>query len=104
MSILGDAVNCAVLKDQKITTADDAGPIVAAIEKCVSMRTLNLEGISLGIDAAEAISNAIAQCPTLEVCEWADCFKGRMLEEIPPGTRFIYFKQKHAHQNGSFQP
>ena len=84
MSIVGDSVNCDCLANQKITSASDAEPISAAIGGCSNLKTLKLEGISLGIEAAEAIAQKIAKCPSLENCLWADCFKGRMLEEIPP--------------------
>ena len=56
MSIVGDSVNCDCLANQKITSASDAQPISAAIEGCANLKTLKLEGISLGIEAAEAIS------------------------------------------------
>ena len=66
--IKGDfIVDCDPLANQKITTAEDAAPICDAIRNLKEIETLKLEGISLGIDAAKAISEAIAQSPTIKV-------------------------------------
>ena len=67
-------VSCDSLANQKITTEADAKPISDAIRAVAGIRTLKLEGISLGIEAAKAISNAIAESPTMQVLLHIRCF------------------------------
>lgn len=62
----------------------DAEVIVQAIESVPNLETLDINGISLGIEGAEALANAIAKRKTLKNCDWGNCFKSRLLEEIPP--------------------
>ena len=72
MSLIEDdnTVSCDVLvaeKNLKISTAEDARRICDAIKQLNELKTLKLEGISLGIEAAEAIADTISNCPSLEV-------------------------------------
>jgi Ran GTPase-activating protein (RanGAP) involved in mRNA processing and transport len=64
--LIGDnkSVICTVLCNVKITTEEDAAPIVEAIQNMGDMVTLNLDGISLGVDGALAISRVLP--PTLK--------------------------------------
>ena len=43
-------VACTALENVKITSHDDAGPIVAAIGRLENLETLDLNGISLGVE------------------------------------------------------
>ena len=72
MSLIEDdnTVSCDLLvaeKNLKISTAEDASRICDAINQLNELKTLKLEGISLGIEAAEAIADSISHCPSLEV-------------------------------------
>ena len=72
MSLIEDdyTVSCDLLvaeKNLKISTAEDAKRICDAIKQLNELKTLKLEGISLGIEAAEAIADTISHCPSLEV-------------------------------------
>ena len=44
-----------------------AKEIVEAIEKCRNLKTLKLEGNTLGVDSAKAISKALEKHPEFEV-------------------------------------
>ena len=44
-----------------------AKEIVEAIEKCKNLKTLKLEGNTLGVDSAKAISKALERHPEFEV-------------------------------------
>ena len=44
-----------------------AKEIVEAIEKCKNLKTLKLEGNTLGVDSAKAISKALEKHPEFEV-------------------------------------
>jgi len=67
-----------------LTSAEDAKTIVLAIEKCVSMVYLNLQGNTLGIEASKEIGNALAKHGShLKRALWQDMFTGRLKSEIP---------------------
>ncbi|CAD0207118.1 unnamed protein product [Chrysodeixis includens] len=71
-------------KSLKLDTANDAQPIVDAINSCPNLQYLTLTGNTLGVSAAEAISKALQQHPELKVARFSDMFTGRMKTEIPP--------------------
>ncbi|XP_026724523.1 ran GTPase-activating protein 1 isoform X2 [Trichoplusia ni] len=71
-------------KSLKLDTANDAKPIVDAINSCPNLQYLTLTGNTLGVSAAEAISKALQQHPELKVARFSDMFTGRMKTEIPP--------------------
>lgn len=82
MSLIEDdnTVSCDLLvaeKNLKISTAEDASRICDAINQLNELKTLKLEGISLGIEAAEAIADSISHCPSLEVKLFRDS-KGKL--------------------------
>lgn len=58
------------------------------------MEYLNLEGNTLGIEAAEAIGKALESKSELKKALWKDMFTGRMKNEIPTALviNFIYQK------------
>lgn len=47
------------------------------------MTYLNLEGNTLGVEAAEVIAKAIEGHPEFKKALWKDLFTGRMKTEIP---------------------
>jgi Ran GTPase-activating protein 1 len=67
-----------------LNSAEDAKAIVLAIEKCPSLVYFNLQGNTLGIDAAKEIGNALAKHGSqLKRALWQDMFTGRLKCEIP---------------------
>uniref|UniRef100_A0A8C1L7F1 Ran GTPase-activating protein 1 n=1 Tax=Cyprinus carpio TaxID=7962 RepID=A0A8C1L7F1_CYPCA len=52
--------------------------MVQEIEQYQGLRSLRLEGNTLGVEAARAIAKS------LEQCHWSDMFTGRLRSEIPP--------------------
>ncbi len=45
-----------------------AKEVVKAIEECSSLKALNLQGNTLGVDSAKAVSKALEKHPEFEVC------------------------------------
>ncbi|KAL7287034.1 hypothetical protein TKK_0018766 [Trichogramma kaykai] len=71
-------------KSLKLNGEDDVKQVADAIEKCGNMQFLDLEGNTLGPDAAEGLSKAIEKHGTnLKRALWKDLFTGRMKDEIP---------------------
>lgn len=67
-----------------LNTYEDAAPIIAAIATCPSLRFFNLQGNTLGIEAAKAIGNALGRYGSnLKKAMWQDMFTGRLKSEIP---------------------
>lgn len=60
-----------------------AQDVVNAIDACKVLEFLNLEGNTLGVSAANAISNALAKHPEFQRALWKDLFTGRLKTEIP---------------------
>ncbi|RWS08163.1 ran GTPase-activating protein 1-like protein [Dinothrombium tinctorium] len=76
-------------KALKLNDESDAQPIVDAIVDCLNLRILDLEGNTLGIDAAKAIGKALESKPTLENANFKDLFTGRLKTEIPDAIRYL---------------
>ncbi|XP_017779037.1 PREDICTED: ran GTPase-activating protein 1-like [Nicrophorus vespilloides] len=70
-------------KGLKLNNADDAKDIIEAIKSRKVLEFLNLEGNTLGIEAAEAISKALETHSEFKRALWKDLFTGRMKDEIP---------------------
>lgn len=67
-----------------LNSAEDAKIIVSAIEKCPSLVFFNLQGNTLGIEAAKEIGDALAKNGSnLKRALWQDMFTGRLKSEIP---------------------
>lgn len=67
-----------------LNSAEDAKSIVSAIEKCPHLVYFNLQGNTLGIDAAKEIGNALGKHGAhLKRALWQDMFTGRLKSEIP---------------------
>lgn len=54
-----------------------------AINECQQLEFLNLEGNTLGVDAAKAVAEALEKHPEFKRALWKDMFTGRMKTEIP---------------------
>lgn len=54
-----------------------------AIKECKNMKYLELEGNTLGVEAAFEIGKALESHPELEVALWKDIFTTRLKTEIP---------------------
>lgn len=57
--------------------------VIAAIADCPDLHFLNLEGNTLGVEAAKAIAKALESKKELKRALWKDMFTGRMKTEIP---------------------
>ncbi|XP_050535059.1 ran GTPase-activating protein 1 [Daktulosphaira vitifoliae] len=67
-----------------LNSADDAKPIVTAIEKCPYLIYFNLQGNTLGIEASKEIGLALGKHGSnLKRALWQDMFTGRLKSEIP---------------------
>ncbi|VVC30532.1 Ran-GTPase activating protein 1, C-terminal,Leucine-rich repeat,Leucine-rich repeat domain, L [Cinara cedri] len=67
-----------------LNSVEDAKSIVSAIEKCPCLIYFNLQGNTLGIEAAKEIGNALAKHGSLlKRALWQDMFTGRLKSEIP---------------------
>lgn len=60
-----------------------AKEIIDAINNCSKLEYLNLEGNTLGVEAAKAIAKALETRSELKRALWKDMFTGRMKSEIP---------------------
>ncbi|XP_058119645.1 ran GTPase-activating protein [Anopheles ziemanni] len=70
-------------KASKWGTEAEALDLINTINECPDMRFLNLEGNTLGVEAAKGIAKALEKHPELKRALWKDLFTGRMKEEIP---------------------
>ena len=73
----------------KLNTEEDAKPIIEAINGCSQMVTLNLEGNTLGIDAAKGLAKSLESRPTLQNALFNNLFTGRLKTEIPEVLNFV---------------
>lgn len=58
--------------------------MIKAIDGCKHLHFLNLEGNTLGCEAAKLIGKALEKHPEFKEAIWKDLFTGRMKTEIPP--------------------
>ncbi|KAG8311752.1 hypothetical protein J6590_037362 [Homalodisca vitripennis] len=63
--------------------------VTEAIAACKNLEYLNLEGNTLGVEAAKAIGVALGSHPELKRALWKDMFTGRMKDEIPQALRYL---------------
>jgi len=73
----------------KLDTENDAKIITDAINAAKQLTCLNLEGNTLGVDAAKDISKALATQSSFKKALWKDLFTGRLKDEIPRALRFL---------------
>ena len=74
----------------KLNEAKDANEIVKAIEdQSAELTTINLEGNTLGIAAAEMIGKALESASKLKFALLKDLFTGRLKTEIPDALKHL---------------
>lgn len=61
------------------------------------MQYLNLEGNTLGVDAAKAIAKCLESHSELKHALWKDLFTGRMKTEIPKALVSLMFEMFLCH-------
>lgn len=66
-----------------------AKDLIDAINKCKTLDYLNLEGNTLGVDAANGIAEALTKHPEFKQALWKDLFTGRLKTEIPQALRSL---------------
>ncbi|XP_015127206.1 ran GTPase-activating protein 1 [Diachasma alloeum] len=77
-------------KSLKLNSEDDAKEVCDEIKKCENMGYLNLEGNTLGPDAAKAVAKALESHGShLKYALWKDMFTGRMKTEIPKALEYL---------------
>ncbi|XP_044763709.1 ran GTPase-activating protein 1 [Coccinella septempunctata] len=76
-------------KSLKLNTEEDAKQVTDEIDKCKSLQYLNMEGNTLGVDAAKAIGKSLEKHPEFKRALWKDMFTGRMKTEIPKALQFL---------------
>ena len=70
-------------QSRKFDTKEDAKDLLDKIKACTDLQTLELTGNTFGVEACEAIAEALSKRPEFEKCLWADMFTGRLRAEIP---------------------
>jgi Ran GTPase-activating protein 1 len=68
----------------KLDTAADLEAHIAPLQTPNSITEIHLEGNTIGVPAAEALSALLLTQQNLEIANLADLFTGRLLSEIPP--------------------
>ncbi|XP_014281294.1 ran GTPase-activating protein 1 isoform X2 [Halyomorpha halys] len=76
-------------QSMKLDTKTQAQVVVDQINACPNLEYLNLEGNTLGIEAAEAIGKALESKSELKKALWKDMFTGRMKNEIPTALKAL---------------
>ncbi|XP_046390272.1 ran GTPase-activating protein 1 isoform X2 [Ischnura elegans] len=76
-------------KELKLNTEKDAEEVANAITSCQNMEKLNLEGNTVGVEAARVIGNALSSKPEFKIAEWNNMFSGRMKTEIPKALEYL---------------
>jgi len=76
-------------RNLKLDTEEDAREIVEAMNAMKDLRSLVLEGNTLGIGAARAIGKALERHPEIQQIHGKDLFTGRLKTEIPQALTFL---------------
>ncbi|XP_050295761.1 ran GTPase-activating protein 1-like [Anthonomus grandis grandis] len=76
-------------KSLKLDSEEDAKPVIEEIDNCPALEYLNLEGNTLGVDAAKGIAKSLEKHPEFKKALWKDMFTGRMKTEIPKALEFL---------------
>lgn len=66
-----------------------AKDLIDAINNCKTLDYLNLEGNTLGVDAANGIAEALKKHPEFKQALWKDLFTGRLKTEIPQALQSL---------------
>lgn len=75
----------------KLDTAADAEEMIETINRCPNVHTLELEGNTLGIPAAEAISKSLEDKMDLKRVLFKDLFTTRLKTEVPQAVEFLAY-------------
>ncbi|GAA6100998.1 ran GTPase-activating protein 1b [Tachysurus ichikawai] len=73
----------------KLNDKQSVEKIVLEIEQFHGLKALRLEGNTLGVEAAQAISKALESKKDLQRCYWSDMFTGRLRCEIPSALKSL---------------
>ncbi|VEN64230.1 unnamed protein product [Callosobruchus maculatus] len=76
-------------KSLKLDNEEHAKEVTEAINNCTDLEYLNLEGNTLGVNAAKAVAKALEKHPELKRALWKDMFTGRMKTEIPKALEHL---------------
>ncbi|XP_033223220.1 ran GTPase-activating protein 1 [Belonocnema kinseyi] len=77
-------------KSLKLNSEEDAKEVVEAIKKCERLEYLDLEGNTLGPEAAKGVAKALEEHgANLKRALWKDMFTGRMKDEIPLALEYL---------------
>uniref|UniRef100_T1GUW7 Uncharacterized protein n=1 Tax=Megaselia scalaris TaxID=36166 RepID=T1GUW7_MEGSC len=74
-------------KAQKWEDEEKVRELVEAINKCEKLDFLDLEGNTLGVEAAVFIGKALEKHPEMKKALWKDLFTGRLKTEIPAALK-----------------
>lgn len=66
-----------------------AKDLIDAINKCKALEYLNLEGNTLGVNAANGIAEALKKHPEFKQALFKDLFTGRLKTEIPQALQSL---------------
>ncbi|XP_055299065.1 ran GTPase-activating protein isoform X2 [Sitodiplosis mosellana] len=72
---------------KKWESEEEAKDLIEAINNCKVLSYLNLEGNTLGVNAAKGIGEALKKHPEFQKALFKDLFTGRMKTEIPPALQ-----------------
>lgn len=73
----------------RLNTEEDAEEVAKAITNCENLEYLNLDGNTVGVEAAKVIGNALSGKPEFKRALWNNMFSGRMKTEIPKALEFL---------------
>ncbi|KAM9462533.1 ran GTPase-activating protein 1b isoform 1-T2 [Clarias gariepinus] len=73
----------------KLNDKQSVEKIVHEIEQFQGLKALRLEGNTVGVEAAQAISKALESKKDLQRCYWSDMFTGRLRSEIPAALKSL---------------
>ncbi|CAG0887534.1 unnamed protein product [Darwinula stevensoni] len=73
----------------KLNNEDDAKEVIEAIGNHPNLHVLELEGNTIGVEAAKGIGQALSKHPNLQRARWKDMFTGRLRQEIPDALKFL---------------
>ncbi|KAB5555517.1 hypothetical protein PHYPO_G00035120 [Pangasianodon hypophthalmus] len=74
---------------RKLNDKQSVEEIVREIEQFQGLKALRLEGNTVGVEAAQAISKALESKKDLQRCYWSDMFTGRLRSEIPSALKSL---------------
>ncbi|XP_054168832.1 ran GTPase-activating protein 1-like [Oppia nitens] len=74
---------------KKLDNEEDIRPIVDAIAECKQLVCLNLEGNTLGVNAAKELGKCLESRPLIKKLLFNNLFTGRLKSEIPEVLLFV---------------